>query len=548
MGKLKRKARKSPHKRVLSKNDLKIEELYRSAITYLQMGLVGQAVEALGQILSTRPGHTNSLHLLGKIKDQQGLVADALPLFKKALLHDKTNRSIHADLADLYFYKLNNAAQAIPHYKKAIAGGLRSKELLVNLATAYQATENYLAAIDIHNEAISLDSDFAFPYYNLGLIYRIMGEKDKAVSFFREALRINPGDTECFRVMVSTQKHPVYDELAGNMEKRFSAAETTKKDRINISFALAHILETTGKYDQAFNYLSQANTLSRTGFKYDSSLTKNFFLSIKQTFNDKTLTSLSEENTDYAPAGFNPIFIIGMPRSGTSLVEQIVASHPEIHGMGETSFIEQAVTIPSSDGQLALPDQELLATGSYLKEMAEKYVAGIKPQLPDQTTFFTDKMPQNFLYLGMIRSLFPTARIIHCRRDPVATCFSCYKNFFAWKGQEFAYDLQELAEYYLMYMDLMDHWRTVIPDSFLEVNYADIINGQETETRKMLDFCGLDWHQDCMDFHQTKRAVITASVMQVRQPIYKTSLDLWKNYAKGLDPLLKTLEAGGALN
>jgi hypothetical protein len=234
-----------------------------------------------------------------------------------------------------------------------------------------------------------------------------------------------------------------------------------------------------------------------------------------------------------------PIFVLGMPRSGTTLVEQIIASHPDVHGAGELLDL-QSITRRVVSGTGGFPGNILALDSVAMNKWADDYVAGLRKHSPD-ARYITDKMPNNFWFVGLIHLMLPNARIIHVKRNPVDTCLSCFTKLFSGTLNQ-TYDLSELGRYYVDYSRLMDHWRKVLPaGAFLDVQYEDVIADQETEARRMIDFCGLDWNDACIDFYKNKRSVGTASVTQVRRPIYKSSVERWRHYEKFLGPLLDTL-------
>ncbi len=232
-----------------------------------------------------------------------------------------------------------------------------------------------------------------------------------------------------------------------------------------------------------------------------------------------------------------------MPRSGTTLVEQIIASHEKVTAGGEIITMSQiAQSIMHAIHSRAPLNVDAVINTDCLNKCREIYSTAISGLADGNPKFITDKMPQNFFYLGLMKSLFPAAKIIHCKRNPLATTFSCYKTLFTAQGQEFSYDLLELGKFHQLYQETIKYWETLIPDSILDVEYERIIADPEAETRKILDFCDLQWDENCREFYKTKRTVSTASAMQVRKPIYKSSLAMWKNYEKNLEPLITTLD------
>jgi hypothetical protein len=289
-------------------------------------------------------------------------------------------------------------------------------------------------------------------------------------------------------------------------------------------------------YEKAFYYLKEGNTLKRKTFEYSAEETKAEFEQIKSTFTKTFILN----NSKFGNPDNTPIFILGMPRSGTSLVEQILVSHPDVYGAGELYYLRQIISQLAKADSVNQICENISKSGEEITtRLGLDYINKIR-NFSAATKFITDKMPHNFLWIGAIISALPNAKIISCTRDPMDNCLSIYKNNFA-KGQKYAYDLQELGHYHLRYQDLMRYWHEVFPGKIYAINYEKLVDAQETETRKLLKHCGLSWDEACLSFHKTSRAVTTASAVQVRKPIYKESVQLWKKYEKQLQPLSKLL-------
>ena len=295
-----------------------------------------------------------------------------------------------------------------------------------------------------------------------------------------------------------------------------------------------------GQHEKAAEQFLLANPLRRRIFDgYDVENDLRIMRNIAQGFDKAYLeqrktTGVQEER---------PIFVVGMPRSGTTLVEQILASHPRVHGAGELMLLHQSIldAFPAADDNdyhAALSD----ATAEKFQTIANRYLDGLPDVDADRVT---DKLPHNFLNIGMIRIMFPEAHVVHCRRDPRDTCFSIYKNLFGSIGHPYAYDLEELAHHHNGYAKLMQHWDKVLPGVVHTIDYEAIIDDQERTTRELLAACGLEWDPACLDFHKLSRPVATLSAQQVRQPLYRGSIGAWQNYEKMLKPLLDILEHGG---
>ena len=283
--------------------------------------------------------------------------------------------------------------------------------------------------------------------------------------------------------------------------------------------------------DQAFAHLNAGNAAKRATFKYNPADTTKWLGSIVDVFSPALFDRLGGHGVQ----SNLPVFVCGVPRSGTTLVEQILASHPSVHGAGELKLMKYTI-----DGMRGFPEVMGTMTPEQVTKVGENYISRVMP-LAGGKARLVDKMPANFLYAGLIHLAMPEAHIIHCRRNPVDTCLSCYTKLFRVE-QTFTYDLEELGRFYRDYEIVMDHWRKILPASrFLEVDYEAIVEDTETEVRRMLDFLGLPWDDACLEPHRTERVVRTASVSQVRKPIYKTSSGRWRKHARNLGPLLEVL-------
>jgi hypothetical protein len=306
------------------------------------------------------------------------------------------------------------------------------------------------------------------------------------------------------------------------------------EDRMQIAFSLGKAYEDLKHYDRSYVCLHEGNRLRRSTISFDIREEQSRFDRVKAVFTGELFERLEGGGVQDS----TPIFVLGMPRSGTTLVEQILACHPDVHGASELNDLRQAVDSLSVDGGgVAYPDSLSGLSGVQLTEIGQRYLDRLRAHNPS-ARFITDKMPWNFEYIGMIKLMLPGARIVHCLRNPMDNCFSIYKKCFAHlESIEYAYDQTELGQYYLMYEELMAHWRDVLPGFVLDIRYEDLVADQKHHSKRLLEFCGLEWNDACLEFHKTDRPVKTASAAQVRKPIYNTSVKAWKNYEKHLGPL-----------
>lgn len=382
---------------------------------------------------------------------------------------------------------------------------------------------------------VSVEPDHAGAHNLMGVVSQALGELDEAVARFRRAISIQPHFAEAHRNLAMARRHEVVDDDVRRTQ-RLMDLDTDEVTTMHAEFALAKIFDDLGQIDDAFAHLSHANRLKRRSIHYDVSQDRIFFESLKRTF-DPTFFANREHWGEDDTA---PIFIVGMPRSGTTLVEQIMASHPRVWGAGEILDLDRLLwSARGADQTQDWCEAMVSLSQNDVEELATSYLHVLK-QRTQGADRVTDKTPGNFHYIGMIRVMFPRAKIINCVRNPLDTCFSCYQNYFT-RGVRFTYDLQELGTYYLLYSSLMDHWREALPGFVYDFCYEDLLQNQEAESRRLLDFCGLEWDPVCLDFHRTERPVQTASVVQVRQPIYRSSVGRATQYANHLMPLRDAL-------
>ena len=359
------------------------------------------------------------------------------------------------------------------------------------------------------------------------------GRQDEAKAAFEEALALNPASLAAMTGRAELVKFTADDPTIAAMEALLAPEKgETYASRMTLHFALGKAYLDLGDSSAAFRHLHEGNRMKRATVAYSADRTEKFFAEVAAAFTPALLDRLAAQG-QRSPA---PIFIVGMPRSGTTLVEQILAAHPAVHGAGELRYMGAVV------GQISgFPKGVAALDAATLKRLGQTYLsrvealAGGKPRV-------VDKAPGNFVNAGLIRLILPDAKIIHARRDPVDTCLSCYTKLFA-DALNFTYDLTDLGRYCRDYLKLMDHWRAVLPAShFIEIDYEAVVDDIEAEARRMLEFLELPWDPACLEFYRVERPVRTASVNQVRQPIYRSSSGRWRKHADALQPLLKVLE------
>ena len=410
--------------------------------------------------------------------------------------------------------KLDRGLEALESARRAVELHPQSSQAHEMLAVALQATAQYEVAVLAFDRAQSLGRNGITGVRKAAMLLG-QGRQPEALREIDAVLAENPMLAVAWytRGLALDFKYGTLD--IGAMENVLrDAPSLTFDDRVQLHFALGRAKLACGQADSAFAYLVHGNRMKRESIDYDIEADERSMRAFAELFSAEVLSNSEDGNPSEVP-----VFVVGMPRSGTSLIEQILASHPLIFGAGELPFIGRLAGRPDAAGE---------------------YLDLVTARAPDAVRI-VDKMPFNFLNAGFIRTILPNARIIHCRRDPLDTCLSCYLTLFD-NQIGFCYDQSELGRYYRAYETLMEHWGATLPrDRFLEVEYENVVADLEGEARRLVDFCGVTWDDRCLDFHKTKRPVLTASMNQVRQPIYSSSVGRSKDLVRYLAPLVEAL-------
>lgn len=397
-------------------------------------------------------------------------------------------------------------------------------------------------ALQRYLTAIELQPDDARHYYNAACLQRSLGDLEQAEQNFDAAIAHNPKDYESWRIRSDLRPQTLERNHVAELEQLIAAGIDDPKGNVQAHFALAKELEDIGEWQRAFETLKAGSDLRRRLMQYDINRDLETIAAIKRAFGPATFSS--------PPSGSNnaeAIFILGLPRTGTTLVERIIASHTDVFAAGELNNFAAQLTImmqQQNTGKRVSRD-EMVASSAHLDfcRLGEAYIDSTRP-FTGNSPRFIDKMPLNFLYVGLIHLALPNARIINVARNPMDTCYAIYKQLFV-DAYPYSYDLEELARYYVAYRDLMQHWNTVLPGVVHTVRYEDIVDDAETHSRQLIEQCGLEWQDQCLRFYENREASTTASTAQVRRPIYKSSLGKWRHYEQELQPLADILQQAG---
>ncbi len=499
------------------------------------LGQLDEAVASFERALKFSPDHVAAHYNLGNVLRKMGRLEAAARSYQRVLQIRPDQPEVYSNLGAVY-RELGRMDAAVESYKQALKINPDFADAHNNLGNTFSDIGQQHAAISCFERALEIRPDFAKAYRNLGAVLLDLGQMDAAVESYKQALRIKPDHAGVHNNLSTLIKFKPDDTRIDLMESLLSNSETDEPDRMLLYFALAKAYDDTGKYNRSFDYLEKANRLRRKELNYDIADSHKLFSRIKETFTEHE--ELFENPLPYLHSAIQPVFIVGMPRSGTSLVEQILASHSMVFGAGELASMEKLLypaflgSPDQGEGQQINRNFFRTIRIGYLEELTALNVS---------ENIITDKMPLNFIWVGFILSAFPAAKIVHLNRDAMATCWSIYKHYFSSDGNGYAYDMLDLAQFYGLYTDLMAFWHECFPGRIYDVRYESLTENQEDETRKLLAYCDLDWEDGCFDFHKTKRAVKTASASQVRRKMYKGSSDAWKNYEAHLQPLIKSL-------
>jgi tetratricopeptide (TPR) repeat protein len=465
---------------------------------------------------------------------------DAIAVWEHGLQLAPENSEAHAHVAKALLQQ-SRAEMAATHARQALYLDPGSADAHTSLGVALQQLGKTEAGALHFRQALSIDPGHSGALCNLGQACSVEGDIPGAVDLLRRAIRQHPGEALAYYNLASVHQFRREDEELSTLERLTRRSGLADRDAIYIHFALGKALEDIGDYRRAFAEYQAGNRIKRSKIDYAEPAVRAEFQCAAATFD----TALMEKLRDAGNSSQAPVFVIGMPRSGSSLVEQVLASHPEIHGAGELDTIANIAraTLIRTGRQGTFAEFASLLTAEVLRDFGCAYLASLPASGRSRCV---NKMPGNFLYAGLIRLIFPNARIIHTSRNPVDTCVSCYTTRFE-QGHPYSYELGELGRYYNWYAELMTHWHSVMPaDSMLEVSYEELIADLEGQARRMIEYCGLSWDDRCLEFHRTKRPVYTASLAQVRRPIYSTSVGRWTRFEDSLEPLMAVLKPTAA--
>ena len=508
---------------------------------------IEEAEEVYRKALELNPNNPDTLDNLAlALKDLEQL-DEAAVLLRRAIEIEPRKVSIFVHLASVLLDqdKVDEAAAAA---ERAVELDGNDADAVNLMGRVSFQRHNLQAAVGYYQRALALNPELADAYNNMGNVLKELGELQQAEDAYNNALRIDPEITGVYVNLADSKKFAEGDQHLAAMEALAAKTEgLSKADRMQLDFALGKAYADLKEYDRSFTHLLAANSAKRATLSYDENATLGLFDRIEAVFTAELVAAKSGIGE---PSSL-PIFVMGMPRSGTTLVEQIIASHPLVHGAGELkNFNNVVLMVRGPDGNpIRFPEFVPGLGATALRQIGARYVTSLRQLMPPasgegkeaEKQWVTDKMPSNYYFAGLIYLALPNAIMIHTVRDPVDTCISCFSKLFS-AEQTHTYELGELGRYQRRYQQLMEHWRRVLPAGrILDVRYEDVVADLEGEARRIIAHCGLPWDDRCLEFHTTNRPIRTASATQVRQPIYNTSVGRWRVYGEHLGPLLAAL-------
>ena len=510
-----------------------LQQALSKAIQYHRASQFPQALKIYQQILQQRSDLPDVWNLYGLLASQTGDHKLAVDRLRKAVSLNANFAEAHYNLANAYS-ALEDSHSAIKHFTSALDLKPEFDEIRLNLIAEYETLGELETAIEHYHLLIKAKPDTALYHYNLGNLYRRLGQFDNAIKQYKLAIAINPAYGEAYRQFLAIIKPQSYDNTIKKAEQLFAAITTKNEDKMHLAFGLGKVFEDIQQYKKAFQLLQHANKLRRLNFNYNSQSWQRYVDQLIDSFQPEFMRQLGTVENDNK----TPLFIVGMPRSGTSLVEQILASHSQVFGAGEVKTLNQILA--STINMANLPQEVKSLTSEQLRRLGADYSQKLS-QKSSTHRYISDKMTGNFIHIGMIKLMFPNAKIIHCVRHPLDNCLSIFKNYFHSNGHHYAYDLEEIAQYYLHYHRLMDHWHQLLPGFVHDIHYESLVSAPDEKIHALLNFCDLQWQDNCLDFYKNKREVKTASAVQVRQPLHSGSVELWRQYETELAPVSKVL-------
>jgi tetratricopeptide (TPR) repeat protein len=509
-----------------------------AATSHFSDGDIGLAEQIIRPYLLRAGDDPEAMRLLARIGIEMEVLNDAETLLEAVLERLPDYPAARYDYVQTLI-KRQKHTEARAEVQKLLAIDPTNGEYLTLAANAEVGLGQSERALEIYAEMLRLQpSSWDVPLW-MGHAQKTIGQVPEAIQSYRAAAAARPNFGDAYWSLANLKTYRFTDDELVRMRAEEDAPATAPADRFHLCFALGKALEDRGEFEESWTFYKRGNALKRSESKYVPEITE------ANTEAQKRLCTASffAERAGWGDPRPDPIFVLGLPRAGSTLIEQILASHSQVEGTLELSDVQRAVLDIQGQGpkdeRPRYPDALAELPAEAFRAMGERYLADTRAYRTDRP-FFIDKMPNNFRHVGLIHLMLPNARIIDARRDPMSCCFSNLKQLYA-QGQEFTYSIEDIARYYRTYLELMRHWDEALPGRVLRVQHEDVIDDLEGSVRRILGYCGLPFEESCIEFHKNKRAVRTPSSEQVRRPIFRDGLDNWKTYEPWLEPLKAAL-------
>jgi tetratricopeptide (TPR) repeat protein len=515
-----------------------VRKLLAHAAEHQQAGRVQEAERAYREVLRADPANVDALRLLARVSYGAGRHHEAERLLRRATELAPDFAGAILDLARL-LKETNHLEEAIYFFRRILELEPDNVQARFQLGGALSQAALTYDAIETFEKVLKLQPDHAPARLSLGHVLKTVGRQAEAVAAYRECIRLKPDMGQTLWSLANLKTYQLTSEDIADMETRVATDELTDESRVNFLFALAKAYEDAGDYETAWRYYEEGNRTQRMCEIYDPVRTEVTNDAIIEVFERDFL----HRNTGIGCPDESPIFIVGLPRSGSTLLEQILASHSQAEGTSELPYalqVANSLNRNRADG-VNYPEAVRELSAENFQALGNAYLDFARLHRREGAPRFVDKMPNNFPVIGLIHLMLPNAKIIDARRHPLDSCLGCYRQLFA-KGQSFTYDLIDIGEYFLQYQRMMDHWHDVLPGRVLTVQHEEVVRDLEGQVRRILEYCKLPFEESCLTYYETDRPIRTASSEQVRQPVYTDSLGFWRRYEAQLGELIEVLE------
>lgn len=518
------------------------EPRLQDAARLIHAGRLDDAERICLAALKTNVSDEDAIYWSAIIALERKQFSDAARLLQYAIREDSTRPEFYAQLGRC-FVALKRSKDALAAADAAMELQPKHAMTLDTIGVVYSHTRFHERAAQAFRQAVELDPDNDSYWYNLGASLQFAGNFKEAENAYEKAIAINGNLDKATAALSHMRRQTPESNHIAELVERLDNYDGDLREEMRLRFALAKEYDDTGSYAEAFATISEVSARWRRKIDYSIEQDARLFESLRECFTPAAVAAAGpgHESTE-------PIFVIGMPRTGTTLTERIISSHSAVYSAGELNSMGLLIGAAANAraGSVLTPEAVSGALGADFRKLGERYIELTRPAT-GHTPHFVDKMPLNFLCTGFILLALPNARVVCVRRNPMDTCLSNFRQLFALTNRYYAYsyDILDCGRYYLMFDRLMHHWDELFPGRVLQINYEDIVNEQESGSRELIAFCGLDWEERCLDFDKNEAPVATASSAQVRQPVYRTALARWKNYEEQLEPLAALLSEGG---